>query len=288
MPAIDLQAHSTISDGVLPPTEVVRLAAKSGVEVLALTDHDAVDGVPEALAAARETGIKLIPAAELSTVHPRAPELHILGYRIDIGADSLAQALARAQRDRVSRAHEIAARLAELGIALSVDDAVRRAGDARSLGRPHLAAAALADSGNRGPLAGVGDVSTFIGAYLAPGKPAFVTRSWPTAVEAIKIIRDAGGEAVWAHPFWDVEEPAGVVAVLDELQAVGLDGIEAFYPTHTEEQAGLLVQECDRRGLVMTASSDFHGPEHPLFSSFLAYRAHRWPGGPALPPHWLR
>lgn len=283
MKAIDLQAHTTASDGSLSPAEVVRLAADAGVEVLSISDHDAVDGVPEALRAAEGLGIELVPAVELSATHPLAGDLHVLGYWIDIESGELLEALERAQKDRIERAHRMSKSLATQGVSLSVDAAIAESGGARALGRPHLAAAALAEPANSDVLHEVDDVSTFIRRYLVPGKEAFAARGWPTVARAIEVIGESGGTAVWAHPFLDLMEPRDVSELLDELQGAGILGVETFYPSHSREQTSFLLDECRGRGLAATASSDFHGPEHRLFSSFLSYETYGL-GEPQVPP----
>ncbi len=283
MNRIDLQAHSTVSDGVLPPAEVVRLAAKAGVEVFALSDHDAVDGLEDASREAKRVGIELIPAVELSTAHPEVHDLHMLGYRIDIEDESLQKALELAQNERVERAHKISNRLAVEGVQLSVDAALEVAGGAIALGRPHIATAALENPANKVVLEGVGDKSTFIRRYLVPGCSSFVARTWPTVSEAIELVHRAGGSAVWAHPFWDIDNFDEVAAVLDELREAGLDGVEAFYPSHSRAHTAFLLDECRKYGLVATASSDFHGPDHRHFSGFLTYDTYGL-GEPQVPP----
>ena len=137
---IELQSHSTVSDGQLEPAGVVEEAAKAGVETLALTDHDAIAGVVEAQRAAERLGIELVPAIEMSCVHKYAEDLHICGYWIDLGA--IAGACERAQHERVTRAGEIIENLRREGFDIHLEDAVKEAGDALSIGRPHIARAA--------------------------------------------------------------------------------------------------------------------------------------------------
>src|SRR3977135_2667257 len=145
---IELQSHSTVSDGQLAPGEVVAQAWEAGVTTLALTDHDAVAGVSEAAEAAEKLGIELVPAIEMSCVHEYAEDLHICGYWVDLG--KIAPACERAQHERVTRAGEIVEKLRAEGFDLHLEDAVREAGDALSIGRPHIARAARG-SGARGP-----------------------------------------------------------------------------------------------------------------------------------------
>jgi predicted metal-dependent phosphoesterase TrpH len=276
-PRFDLQSHSTHSDGELPPTAVVAAAAAAGVELLALSDHDTVDGVAEASAAAAEhDGLRLVPAVELSSVHERFEDLHVLGYGIDTADPELLARLRGAREDRVVRAEQMAARLAELGLEVDSSALAERRATGSPIGRPHLAAATIAHPANAERLAreGCTTVSTFIPAYLIPGAPGYVARSRPTVEEAIGWIHDAGGVAVWAHPFWDVSTDEEVLAAIDGFRAAGLDGVEAFYVTHSAAQTRLLAEHCEQLGLLTTGSSDFHGPSHGLFSRFLAHELH--------------
>jgi predicted metal-dependent phosphoesterase TrpH len=271
-PAFDLQSHSTQSDGSLAPAEVIAQAAAAGVELLALTDHDTVAGVPEALAAAREHGIRLSSAAELSSVHGEHEDLHVLGYELDPSDPGLQAALKDFRTDRVRRIHAMADRLRELGFAL--DDASFAAHE--SLGRPHLADAVLAHPDNAERLAreGIRGKKQLFPPYLVPGAAAYVARSRPTVEEAIEVIHAAGGVAVWAHPFWDIEDPEHVLATVGHFAASGLDGVECFYAEHTREQALLLHDECEARGLLSTGSADFHGPDHDHFNRFRNFELH--------------
>jgi 3',5'-nucleoside bisphosphate phosphatase len=253
---IELQSHSTVSDGQLVPSGVVEKAAEAGVTTLALTDHDAVAGVPEAAEAAERLGVELVPAIEMSCVHRYAEDLHVCGYWVDL--EKIGPACDRAQQERRARAGEIVNNLRREGFDLTLEDAVREAGAADSIGRPHIARAAGA----------TGDLGPFFEEYLVPGAKAFVPRRWPTAEEAVETIREAGGVAVVAHPYWDVKDPAQVEDLIRSLKP---DGIEVYYPSHTKEQTEHLLQLCNELGLVPTASSDYHGPTHKTFAEFGAY-----------------
>ena len=266
---IDLQSHSTFSDGELPPAEVVSTAVDAGVTTLALTDHDGIDGVAEAAEAAADAGVALIPATEISCVHGSFDDMHMLGYWVDL--DAIAPALERAQRERMVRAEEIVARLNEQGVPVLFEDAIAQAGHASSVGRPHIAKAAGVEPEG---------MSAFFEEWLVPGAKAFVSRRWPDAAEAIEQIHGAGGAAVLAHPFWDMEDAGAVAALIDDLD---LDGVECFYPAHDRAQTKFLLELCRDRGLAATASSDFHGPSHKMFNSFCAYPTYDL-GEPELPP----
>ncbi|MCW3065145.1 MAG: hypothetical protein JWN32_2317 [Solirubrobacterales bacterium] len=272
-PTFDLQSHSQHSDGALPAAEVVATAAHEGVELLALSDHDTVAGVPEALEAAQEHGLRLVPAVELSSVHAGAEDLHLLGYLVDHEDATLAERLRGARQEREERAKAMGERLMKAGFKVFDKPLARRHAEGKSIGRPHLAAAVLAHRKNRRRLEeeDLHDVGGFIETYLVPGAPGYVPRRRPTVEEAIGWVHDAGGVAVWAHPFWDVDDVGAVLATLEAFHAMGLDGVEAFYATHTEEQTHRLAAKAAELGLLTTGSADFHGPEHRLFDRFRAF-----------------
>jgi predicted metal-dependent phosphoesterase TrpH len=269
-PDFDLQAHSTHSDGVLPPAEVVDLAADAGMRLIALTDHDTIDGVPEALRAATNRGVRCSPAAELSAVEGDFEDLHVLGYELRHDDPELSDTLADFRADRGRRIMAMADRLEELGFALDRDELHARERAGSPLGRPHLADAVLRDPRNADKLRaeGIEGKKELFPAYLVPGARAYIARSRPTVPQAIDVIHAAGGVAVWAHPFWDVEDPEVAVATLERFAAARLDGVECFYATHTEEQTRLLHATAARLGLLTTGSTDFHGPDHETFSGF--------------------
>jgi predicted metal-dependent phosphoesterase TrpH len=276
-PRFDLQAHSTNSDGALAPAEVVERAALAGVELLALSDHDTVGGVAEAIAAGDRAGVRVVPAVEISAIdRDGGRELHILGYLIDHASPAFEQTLARFLADREHRTLRMAAALRELGLELDDRELLERQAKGLPIGRPHLAQAVLAHPANASRLAAehVDDIGSMIRAYLIEGRPAFRLRETPTVAEAIEAIHSGGGVAVWAHPFWDISEPDGVLASLDRFHAMGIDGVEAFYITHTRPQTELLAARAAELGLLSTGSADFHGPENRQFSKFLAFETY--------------
>jgi predicted metal-dependent phosphoesterase TrpH len=272
-PTFDLQSHSVHSDGALAPSEVVAAAAAAGVRLLALSDHDTAAGVPEAVEAAAVQGISLVPATEITATFDGRHDLHVLGYLIDPLDPGLAAALERSRSDRELRATAMADALRELGFALDDAALAARAAEGKAIGRPHLAQAAVSVVANRPRLVAEGllDPTAFLVAYLIDGAPAFRPRAAPSVEEAIELIHAAGGLAVWAHPFWDVKAPEEVRGAIERFQGAGLDGVEAFYVTHTQEQTELLVEHCTTHGLLTTGSSDFHGPHHHNFSRFRAF-----------------
>jgi predicted metal-dependent phosphoesterase TrpH len=270
-PDFDLQAHSTRSDGALEPAVVVAAAAAAGVKLLALTDHDTVDGVSEALAAAQEHAITVVPAVEISTVDELGEDFHVLGYGIDHTDAGLAGHLAEWRADRAARIDRMAAKLAELGLPPDRTEIEARRAAGLPVGRPHLATAAIYANRERLQADGLDECSAFLEAYLCSGGPAYRRRTTPTVPEAIDAIHAAGGVAVWAHPFWDLARDDEVCEALARFSTAGLDGVEAFYTTHTAAQTRLLHEQAARLGLLTTGSADFHGPEHAQFQRFRAF-----------------
>jgi predicted metal-dependent phosphoesterase TrpH len=279
--SFDLQSHSTRSDGALEPALVVAAAAQAGVKLLALTDHDTLAGVPEALKAAAEHGITVVPAIEISAIDDggesgNARELHILGYLVDHNDPQFTATLAGFLADREQRTLRMAQSLRDLGIELAEQAIDARVSAGEPIGRPHLAEAALSHPANVERLRKeqIDDIGSFIRAYLIEGRPAFSLRVTPTVAEAVDAIHAAGGVAIWAHPFWDISDPAEVLDTIDRFRPLGIDGVEAFYVTHTHEQTKLLAERCAELDMLSTGSADFHGPENRLFSRFMAFDTH--------------
>ena len=244
---VDLHVHSNVSDGKLSPPELVRKAAGLGLKVLSLTDHDAVDGMAPALAAAAAfPDLLLIPGVEISTDLP-AGEAHILGYYIDYASRELGEKLKKFRNSRQTRARRMVEKLAGLGIAIDYRRVQEIAGEG-SIGRPHIARAMLEK----------GYIATFEEAfekYLGHGGPAYVERDKMTPEEAVALVLRAGGLPVLAHPF-TVGDAAEMAA---RLKKVGLVGIEAYYKDNTPEQTRATLDLAERYGLVATGGSDYHG-----------------------------
>ena len=181
--------------------------------------------------------------------------------------------LAEFLADREQRTLRMRDGLREVGFELDETELDQRIAAGKPIGRPHLAAAVLAAAANAERLKAeqIDDVGSLIRGYLIEGKPAFRLRETPTVGEAVEAIHDAGGVAIWAHPFWDITDPDEVLSTIDRFHALGIDGVEAFYITHTREQTELLAARCAELGLLTTGSADFHGPENRLFSQFLAF-----------------
>jgi 3',5'-nucleoside bisphosphate phosphatase len=269
-PSFELQGHSTQSDGELSPAETISAARDAGVELFALTDHDSVGGLGEAANAAAEVGLQLVTGVEISVIDPVAADLHMCGYGFDPNDAALLEQLKHSREDRERRAARMIEALQENGWSVDHELLNARALAGKTIGRPHLAEAVTADPQNAEHLRreGLSNPTEFLVAYLIEGKPAFRERQAPSAAAAITLIHDAGGVAVWAHPFWDVDADAEVIATLERFVGLGLDGVEAFYITHTRAQTDVLVRRATELNLLTTGSSDFHGPGHRQFNRF--------------------
>jgi predicted metal-dependent phosphoesterase TrpH len=245
--AVDLHSHTTASDGSLAPRELVRLAVRHGVRVLAITDHDSTDALPEAFdEAPRHPGLTIVPGLEVNC-DVEGGEVHVLGYLVDVEAEWF-QAFLRAQRaERAARVHRIAARLAELGMPIDPAEvfAIVREG---SPGRPHVAQV-MVDRGY------VRSVREAFDRFLHTGGPAHVPRKRLTPADAVAVIRRARGVPVLAHPGLAHQD-----AMIPDLVARGLMGIEAHYPEHSATQTASYLEICRRFDLVATGGSDYHGP----------------------------
>ncbi len=272
----DLQSHSTVSDGELTPAEVVAAAAAAGVQLLALTDHDAIDGVDEALAAGAVHGVRIVPGVELSVLDEGRQDLHLCGYLMDHHHPQLTATLLACREDRSSRADRMADALERCGVQVDRTSLHERSASGAAVGRPHVAQAAWSHPANADRFAAEGHAgpTDVLVAYLIPGAPAFVPRPAPSMQEGIALIHEAGGLAVWAHPFWDLAGAEDVTTSIDRFADLGLDGVEAFYVAHDEVQTRIAAEHCARRGLLTTGSADFHGPHHANFSSFGAFRTY--------------
>jgi len=249
---VDLHLHSTASDGRFSPEEIVRKSAEQGLTVIALADHDTVDGVAPALAAAKAfPGLKVIPAVEISTYAPRG-EVHILGYFIDYTSQELKVRLKRMRSGRRERAQRMIAKLKDLDLPISWQRVQEIAGTG-SIGRPHIAQAML----EKGYVASLGEVFT---EYLGRGGPAYVEWQKIAPAEAVELILRADGLPVLAHP----STADNLETLVTELKAAGLVGIEAYYNSYTANDVAELIALADKHQLIVTGGSDFHGlPANP-------------------------
>lgn len=247
MSKLDLHLHSTASDGKLSPAEVVRKAAEADLAVIALADHDTVDGIVPALEAAKTfPPLKVIPAVEISTDIPKG-ELHLLGYFIDYTDPNLQSTLQRMRHSREGRAEGMITKLRNMGVLIELERVKEIAGTG-SIGRPHIAQAML----EKGYIASIKEAFT---KYIGWGGPAYVEREKMTPGEAVELISQAKGLPVLAHPLTITDPEAMII----ELLPAGLVGIEAYYDGYTTEEKNKLVSLTDRYGLIATGGSDFHG-----------------------------
>lgn len=248
---IDLHTHSRASDGTQSPEELVRAATAAGLDVVAITDHDTADGWDEAEAAAVQTGIALVRGMEISTRHD-GHGVHLLAYLPDPTHPGLVAELDRILDGRSSRLPAMLARLRELGIDIDADDVRRVAGDAVSTGRPHVADA-LVDLGV------VADRTEAFRRYLSAGRPAYANRYAAPLEEMLRLVEEAGGVSVIAHPWGRHGRQEPDEATLAELADAGLSGIEVDHQDHdapTRERLRAIARNLD---LVATGSSDHHG-----------------------------
>jgi predicted metal-dependent phosphoesterase TrpH len=235
--------------------------------------------VSEAIEAGSRVGVRVVPAVEISAIDkdgsiPR--ELHILGYGIDHEGRALTKSLAEFLSDREARTLRMASKLREVGFELDEAEIKERLAAGQPIGRPHLANAVLRAPANESRLnaEAIDDVGSLIRGYLIEGRSAFSLRETPTIAEAVDAIHDASGVAVWAHPFWDIAEDDEVLDAIDRFRELGIDGVEAFYVTHTHEQTDLLARRCAELRILTTGSADFHGPDHKAFAKFLDFETY--------------
>ncbi len=251
---IDLHTHSHFSDGTKSPAELVYLASISGVTALALTDHDTMAGVAEAMAVADEYDVEVVPGVELSVVHEEHV-LHILGYYVDPLQKDMAEALAVLQKARDRRNEKIIVKLQDLGVDATLEELQSISGVGQT-GRPHIARL-LMDHGV------VRSMPEAFDKYLAKGCRAYVGRFAYSAREAIAFIRAAGGLAVLAHPI-QVDKTLSVLnSLLPLLKTYGLNGIETYYPSQKKKMQKRIRKFAEKSDLFLTGGSDYHGDIRP-------------------------
>jgi predicted metal-dependent phosphoesterase TrpH len=241
---VDLHMHSTASDGSVGPADVVAAAHRAGLSAIALTDHDTVDGVLEAQAAGDSLGLRVIAGVELSAVDD-GEEIHVLGLHL-VHPEHIAAALDELKEARRERARITVETLNSLGIPVTLE-AVFAAAGAGAVGRPHIAKALVAGGWAR-------DFRDAFDRWLGNGRPACIEKRTVTFEEAARLIHDAGGLAVYAHPGSDASR-----AALEALAALGLDAVEVRHPSHTADEVVRLAALTEELGLVPSGGSDWHG-----------------------------
>lgn len=261
---VDLHIHSWFSDGSISPTSIVKQAKACGREKIAITDHDGVDGVKEALEAGKEAEIEVVPGIEFSTETEDGIELHILGYHIDIENAEFKTVLENLRKKRQKRNEKLLTVLAELGYPLTMEDLTLRKGQ-NFIGKPIIARAMVKKGYIQNPKEAFAE-----GKFLESPQAKAVKKEKLKTSEAIQLIRKTGGMAVLAHPiqikkfgvpgseeFYEKTEH-----LISKLKGEGLAGLECFHPDHSEEQAGRFVNLAKKYDLAITRGSDFHGSRY--------------------------
>jgi predicted metal-dependent phosphoesterase TrpH len=248
--SVDLHLHSSRSDGSDEPAEIVAHAVAAGLTAIALTDHDNLNGIVEARAAATQAGIHFISGTELS-VNWRSGGMHMLVYFLEPGEGPLQDALSGLQRGREARNREMAQQLSGLGLAIDYDEVIDEAGGS-GVGRPHFAAVLVRKGYVR-------DIKEAFDMYLADGRPGYVPRRRLDASRAIDLARASGAVPVIAHPHTVGVSADEYRSAFEELVDAGLGGIEAFYAEYEQSQRSHLAGICHRLGIVPTGGSDYHG-----------------------------
>lgn len=250
---IDLHTHSTASDGMDSPAELVAKARETGLAAMALTDHDTLAGLREAEEASRELGQMVIPGCEISTITEHG-EMHILGLWIPENSEPLEEMLAHFRRQRISRNEKIVQKLRDMGIAISMDDVLAHAQS--SVGRPHIAAVLLEK----------GYVKTMQDAflkYLGVKGSAYVPKIAPRPEQAVRILNSLGASVILAHPLLR-KSPAGwLEGLAAQLAKVGLTGLEAWHSAQSREDSDRIVALARSLGLGLSGGSDYHGANKP-------------------------
>lgn len=256
MKRIDLHTHSLCSDGAQVPAEVVRTAAEAGLAAIALSDHDCIDGVQEAMDAGKALGVEVIPAVELSAQSDT--ELHILGYFIDIHNKKLQDMMAYALQVRDERQEEVCRKLNEQGFDITMDE-LREEANGKVLCRAHFAQIMV----RKGYAESVKDA---FNRYLSVGCYAYSNRQALTGPEAVSLIREAGGIAVAAHLHLIKMPDEELKEYLKSLIPYGLDGIEGYYTDYTPDMERRYRAMAEELGLVISGGTDYHGANKPHIS----------------------
>lgn len=261
-PFVDLQTHTTASDGALPPTAVVEAAKAADLVAIAITDHDTVDGLDEANETGARLGVRIVPGVELSS-HFEGEEMHLLGLHMR-DLDGMATALSAFRVGRVDRSEQIVAILNRAGIPVTMEAVLRQAAGG-AVGRPHIARA-MVEGG------WVQEFREAFDKWIGAGKPAYVPKEQFAASAAIALVHRAGGIAVWAHP-----GELATQARVGRLAALGLDAVEVLHPSHPPYVQNKILNAVNELGLLPSGGSDWHGTTD----------GYRRLGGQQVPLEWL-
>ncbi|MCI0633360.1 MAG: PHP domain-containing protein [Actinobacteria bacterium] len=253
MPRIDLHTHSSRSDGTFTPAELVRLASSRDLDVVALTDHDTTAGLDEAMAAGAEAGVEVVPGVELSAEY-EATSVHVLCYWMDRADDELQRELQRLHDERYRRGELMVDRLQALGVPVTFER-VRELAAGDNIVRPHIAQA-MVETGV------VATEQEAFDRYIADGRPAHVRKHALDPVDAVRLIRGAGGVCVLAHPGMWGDESSVPEPLIRAMAVAGMRGLEVDHTDHSPEDRIHYRELADRLGLVATGGSDCHGTRY--------------------------
>ncbi len=263
IPIIDLHTHSIASDGSYTPTQLIESAKQLDLKAIALTDHDTIGGLDEFMQAAKVNNIIGVPGVEISVILNNK-ELHILGLFIDYHSESFTNMLCELRKNRNLRNEKIIEKLQNLNYDISLDEVLEIAGG-DSVGRP-LFAKILIEKGY------FKEAQEVFDKCLKRGQPGFVNRILPTPTKAISEIHNAGGLAVWAHPVFKAKNQRSFVRnSLKKLKLLGLDGVETYYTSFSEEQNNMMINFANEYELLQSGGSDFHGDNHPKVKLGVGY-----------------
>lgn len=253
MKRIDLHTHSIYSDGSMTPEELVRHAGELEVSAIALTDHDTVNGIPEAIAAGKKYGVEVVPGVEIST--EGISQIHMLGYCIDIENKEMTEAFRIQQEERKQTHLKYMALLNEAGFAMTEEE-VRAVAPVGGIGRAHYAKVMM----NKGYVKSVAEAFS---KYLGVGGPCYIRRQVITPEEAIRLIHKAGGLAFLAHPHQTKLSDEGIFALMSSLKEAGLDGIEGYYSEYDSAMGEKFRGMAEKLGLLLSGGSDYHAVMKP-------------------------
>lgn len=255
---IDLHTHSTVSDGTLSPTELVKLASEVGLDAIALTDHDTFQGVAEAMEAGEKFGVEVIPGCEMSLESPEgAGWMHVVALWLPSDPGELREAFDWVQEGRKTRNHEIVEKLRSLGVNITYEAVAARAGG--TIGRPHFAQELVS-------LGVVSSVNEAFKVWLGDHGRAYIPKRKLQPAKALKILNDIGATSILAHPFALGLDLVATEKLVRDLQTMGLDGIEVYYSEHNDAATKAYKEMAEKLGLLISGGSDFHGSVKPKIS----------------------